>query len=286
MASRNGGDFYGLPTSNSLHLMNRYFTAYPEDATKVVFCLKTGIVDLRTFSLDTSPAHMRSAAENALKILDGKKSIDVFGPCRVDPNVPIEDTIAECAKLKAEGLIGGIALSEVSADTIRRAAKVAKIDMVEAEVSLWSTDIFSNGVADACAELGIIVTAHTPLGAGMLTGAIRSPDDLSDFHRMFPRFQPAVFDKNLELVDEVGKLAQKKGCTSAQLALAWVKIKGKDGKPFVVHVAGARSVERVKENSADVELDAGDLKKIEEILASFPLEGARSPGFLAKHLEY
>ncbi|KAH9217567.1 NADP-dependent oxidoreductase domain-containing protein, partial [Leptodontidium sp. 2 PMI_412] len=214
----NGADFYGPPNANSLHLLARYFTQYPEDAPKVTLCIKTGIRSFSPMVLDCSPAHMRSAVSNALSILSGKKTIDIFGPCRVDPLIPIESTITALLELKNEGKINGIQLSEVAAPTIRRAAKIAKIDMVEAEVSLWSRDIFSNGVADICAELGIVVTAHTPLGAGMLTGKIQSLSDIpaGSYKRHFPRFQDGAFEKNVALVKELGRLADAKGVTSAQ----------------------------------------------------------------------
>ncbi|KAH7378013.1 NADP-dependent oxidoreductase domain-containing protein [Cadophora sp. MPI-SDFR-AT-0126] len=284
----NVADFYGPPHANSLHLLARYFTAYPEDADRVIICVKTGIRSFQPMVLDCSPSYMREAVENAVKILAGKKAIDVFGPCRVDPNTPIEDTVSVLSELKKEGKINGIQLSEVAASTIRRAAKVAKIDMVEAEVSLWATDIFTNGVAETCAELGIVVTAHTPLGSGMLTGNIKSPSDIPEdsFKRNFPRFQADALEKNFLLVKELQKLAAKKGVTAAQLALAWVKSKGREGKPFIVLAVGARSVERVKENFADVELTPEELEEIEVVLEKNPVEGGRYPELLAAIAEY
>lgn len=115
----NGADFYGAPTNNSLHLMNRYFTRYPEDADKVVLCIKTGF-DPTTFTIDSSPSFLRSSAASALAILDGKKKIDVFGPGRVDGKTPVEESVAICAELMKEGKIGGIQLSEVRADSTLR----------------------------------------------------------------------------------------------------------------------------------------------------------------------
>ncbi|KAF8862080.1 Aldo/keto reductase [Acephala macrosclerotiorum] len=270
--------------------MNRYFTAYPEDASKVVFCLKTGVVDMRTFHIDASPSWLRTALDSALKILDGKKKIDIYGPCRVHPtpDVTIEDSVAACAELVKEGKIGGIQLSEVKAQTIRRASKVAKIDMVEAEVSLWSMDIFTNGVAETCAELGIVISAHTPLGAGMLSGKFKAIEDMGDdHHKNFPRFQGENFKKNLELVGELEKLAAKKGVTIAQLALAWLKKdNGKEGKPWIVPIAGSSQEARTKENYVEVELTDEELKDISKILESFPVVGERYPGAAAKYAEY
>ncbi|KAI1284295.1 putative aldo/keto reductase [Xylaria sp. FL0933] len=285
----NGADFYGTPTNNSLHLLNRYFTAYPEDADKVVISIKSGIVDMRTFSLDCSPESVRKYVANANKILDGKKKIDIFGMGRVDSKVPIEDTVKALAELVSEGAIGGIQLSEVGSETIRRAASIAKIDMVEAEVSLWAPEIFENGVAATCAELNIPIVAHTPLGAGMLTGKFRSPDDLepNDHHRFFPRFQPENFHKNLELVDALNRLAKSKECTTAQLALSWLKMQSKNpGVPPLIPVFGARTPSRIAENTKDFELTDEDLQEIKQILASFPVSGTRYPAPAMKLVEY
>lgn len=285
----NGADFYGTPDNNSLHLMNRYFTAFPEDADKVVLSIKSGVVSMKTFTMDCSPAGLRGFVDNALKILDGKKKIDIFGCARVDPNVPVEESIKALAELKEEGKIGGIQLSEVKAETIRRAASVAKIDMLEAEVSLWATDVFRNGVAETCAELGIPIIAHTPLGAGMLTGTIKSPDDLAahDHHRLFPRFQPDNLAKNRLLVDELEKIAAAKGCTPAQLALSWIKVQSRKPElPLFVPVAGARSEARVFENRKDVDLSDDDLAKIEILQEKYPTAGERFPPAAMKLNEY
>ncbi|KAJ5701736.1 aldo/keto reductase [Penicillium malachiteum] len=268
----NGADFYGTPDNNSLHLMTRYFTAYPEDAEKVVLTIKSGIF-----------------VDDANKILDGKKKIDIFGCGRVDKEVRIEETVVALAQLVHEGKIGGIQLSEVSADTIRRAAKVTKIDMVEAEISLWSRDVFQNGVAETCAELGITMVAHTPLGAGMLTGKIKSVDDMParSYHRHFPRFQPENIDVNFQLVTKLKEMADTKGCTPAQLALSWIKAQSsRPHMPLFVPVAGARSEERVKENVKDVYLSEGDLQAIQLILDEFTIAGDRYPPAAAELTEY
>ncbi|KAI8945166.1 putative aldo/keto reductase [Xylaria longipes] len=285
----NGADFYGTPTNNSLHLLSRYFAAYPEDADKVVICIKSGIVDMRTFSMDCSPESVRKFVANANSILGDKKKIDIFGMARVDPKVPLEDTIKTLADLVSEGAIGGIQLSEVGPETIRRAASIAKIDMVEAEVSLWATEIFDNGVAATCDELNIPIVAHTPLGAGMLTGKLKSLDDMepNDYHRFFPRFQPENFHKNLELVDELNKLARSKECTPAQLALNWIKQQSKkSGIPPLIPVFGARAPDRVVENTKEVDLTDKDLEEIEKILASFPVAGTRYPAPAMKLVEF
>ncbi len=280
---------YGIEEANSLHLMNRYFTKYPEDADKVVLCIKSGLVEIRTFQMDCSPENMQKMVDKCNRILDGKKFIDLFGCARVDPDVPIELTVQALDELVKQGKIGGIQLSEVRADTIRRAAKITKIDMVEAEVSLWATDVFTNGVAEVCGKLGIVIVAHTPLGGGMLTGRFQKPEDLppTDHHRFFPRFQGENFQKNLVLVKELTKIAAAKGCTTAELALSWIKShNGKPGMAFFVPIFGASSEARVRENCKSVELSDQDLIEINAVLDSFPVAGSRYPGAGAKLAEY
>ncbi|KAI1454754.1 putative aldo/keto reductase [Annulohypoxylon moriforme] len=285
----NGGDFYGTPEHNSLHLLARYFSKYPEDADKVVICIKSGVADVKRLLIDCSPDAVRRYVANANKTLGGHKKIDIFGMGRVDPKVPIEETVRALKELVDKGGIGGIQLSEVSAASIRRAASVAKIDMVENEVSLWATQVFDNGVAATCAELGIPIVAHTPLGAGMLTGQIKSLDDLppDSFLRTFPRFQPENFHKNLELVAEIEKLAKSKGVTPAQLALSWLKLQSKkSGMPLIIPIPGARSEARVRENVVAVDLSEEDLKTITAILDSFPVAGDRYPAAVMKLAEF
>ena len=184
----NGGDFYGPPERNSLQLLARYFTEYPEDADKVVLSIKGG---LGHSGLDGSEAGIRRSIDNCLKLLDGKKKLDIFECARVDPKVPVEETIKAIAAYVKEGKIGGISLSEVRADTIRRAVKVHPICAVEVEVSLWSTDPLTNGTASTCKELHIPLVAYSPLGKGFLTGDIRRKSDFpeGDFRLQSKRSQ-------------------------------------------------------------------------------------------------
>lgn len=243
---------------------------------------------MTTFKLDASPEGMRKFVEECNRILDGKKKIDCFGPARVDLDVPIEVTVEALGKLVDEGKIGGIQLTEVSAATIRRAAKIYKIDMVEAEVSLWATDIFSNGVAETCAELGIPISAHSPLGAGIFTGSIQSVGDMAGIpHAHFPRFHDENLKQNLELVKELDKLAKVKGCTTPQLALSWIRTKSKQpGMPIIQPIAGARSEERVVDNCKEFPLTGEDMKEIDAVLARFPVVGGRFPEAAQKFNEY
>ena len=152
----NGGVFYGGPDSNSLTLLSKYYAKYPEDAEKVVFNLKGA---MKNHSPDSSPENITSEVENCLKQLNGKGKIDMYECARRDPNVPLEVTLKALDQLVKEGKIGAVSLSEVNANTIREAAAITKIASVEVELSLWSTDPLTNGVAQACAELDIPILA-------------------------------------------------------------------------------------------------------------------------------
>lgn len=218
----NAGEFYGTPEYNSLHLMEKYFTKYPEDASKVILSIKGG---LNNMVPDGSPEGIRKSVENCLTLLKGKKSIDIFEMGRVDKKTPLETTFKALEEYVKAGKIGGVALSEVNATTIKKAVGITKIVAVEVEVSLFTTHIFDNGVAAACAEHNIPIVAYSPLSRGFLTGELKSPDDIpeGDFRKMLPRFQPENFHINLEIVDEVKKLANQKGCTTPQIAINWVR---------------------------------------------------------------
>ena len=163
----NGGELYGTPERNSLHLLSEYFTKYPGDAEKVVLSIKGGFVP-GMFKPDGSKEGVQRTLGECLKILDGKKSLDLFEYARVDPNTPIKETIGYMAEYVKAGKLGGISLSEVSAASIREAHSVHPIAAVEVEFSLWALDILENGVASTCAELGIPVIAYSPLGRGFL----------------------------------------------------------------------------------------------------------------------
>jgi pyridoxine 4-dehydrogenase len=164
----NGGEIYGSAERNSLHLLNEYFTQYPEDAEKVVLSIKGGGVSDPHPRPDSSPKNIRRSIDECLRVLDGKKSLDLFECARLDGKTPIEDIVATMGEYVKAGKLGGISLSEVNATTIRKAAKVHKIAAVEVEFSLFSTEMLENGVAAACKENDIIVIAYSPLGRGFL----------------------------------------------------------------------------------------------------------------------
>jgi pyridoxine 4-dehydrogenase len=283
----NGGEIYGTPTYNSLHLLSAYFTAHPSHAAQVVLSIKGGCLP-GTLQPAGTRANIRRSVDECVRLLSGRKKIDIFESARVDPAVPIEETVGYLAELVAEGKIGGIGLSEVSAATIRRAAKVHVIAAVEVEVSLWTADVLTNGVGRACAELGIPIVAYSPLSRGALTGEIiRRNADLpeGDLRRMLPRFQDDVLERNNKLVEEVEALAARKGVSKTQVALAWVrqlsgrKVKDEDGEEWtvgtVIPIPGATTPERVKENCTVVELTEQEMVELGEILERNPVQGDR-----------
>ncbi|TVY39273.1 Pyridoxal reductase [Lachnellula occidentalis] len=281
----NAGEFYGTPEYNSLHVLNQYFTKYPEDASKIVLSIKGGLKNMHP---DGSPEGIKRSVENCLKLLDGKKSIDIFEPARVDKNTPIETTLKALEEYVKAGKIGGISLSEVSAATIQRAVKVTKIVAVEVELSLWSLDILNNGVAAACAEHNIPVVAYSPIGRGMLTGEIQKLEDIpkDSWIATAPRFQPGTFENNLALVHKLQDIASKKGCTPAQLAISWVRhLSRKNGNPEIIPIPGATTPERVRENAKDVGLSDSESEAIDSILKTFTVQGGRYGGPGAVHME-
>lgn len=271
----NGGEFYGTPEVNSMTLLKRYFDKYPEDADKVVISIKGGMrPDL---SPDGSPENIRRSLNFILEKLGGRK-VDVFECARRDPNVPLETTFGVIEEYIKTGKVGGLCLSEVSAATIHEAAKITTIAGVEVELSLFSTDVLSNGVAAACAEHNIPLIAYSPLGRGMLTGRFKSAADIpsTDFRRHLPRFQPENFDTNLQLVRQVEDLAAKKGCTPAQLALGWLNsLSRRPGMPTIIPIPGSTTVDRVTENAKLVDLTDQEMADIDATLAKFEVAGSR-----------
>ncbi|KAG7293304.1 hypothetical protein NEMBOFW57_003350 [Staphylotrichum longicolle] len=271
----NGGEFYGTPECNSMTLLEAYFAKYPEDAEKVVLSIK-GAVGPK--GPDGSPEGIRRSIDNVLKQLNGRKKLDVFECARRDPKVPMEDTFRTMQEYIDKGLLGGISLSEVAASTIHEAVKHAKIVAVEVELSIFSPDVLTNGVAAACAQYGIPIVAYSPIGRGILGGNLQSQDDIPPFLRMFPRYSPENFPNNLELFKHVNALAQKKGCTPAQLALAWTRcLARRPGMPTIIPIPGSTKASRVNENAVEVDLTDAEMDAIDDILAKFEVKGERYP---------
>ncbi|KAK4042193.1 NADP-dependent oxidoreductase domain-containing protein [Parachaetomium inaequale] len=275
----NGGEFYGTPENNSMTLLEAYFAKYPEDADKVVISIKGAMGEMGP---DGSPEGVRRSIDNVLKQLNGRKKLDVFECARRDPNVPMADTFGVMQEYIDKGLLGGISLSEVSAETIHEAVKHAKIVAVEVELSIFSPDVLTNGTAAACAEHGIPLVAYSPIGRGILGGNLRTQDDIPPMLRDFgfPRFSPENFPNNLELFNHVNALAQQKGCTPAQLALAWTRsLARRPGMPTIIPIPGSTSVSRVRENAVQVELTDAEMAAIDGILDKFEVKGERYPGY-------
>lgn len=219
------------------------------------------------------PAYVRSACEASLRRL-GVETIDLYYQHRVDPDTPIEDTVGAMARLKEEGKIRFLGLSEAAPQTIRRAHAVHPITAVQTELSLWSRDAEAQ-VLPTVRELGIGYVAYSPLGRGFLTGQVTRPEDFGDddYRRFHPRFTGENFDKNIALVREVEALAKDKGVTTAQLALAWVLAQGDD----VVPIPGTKRIRYLDENigALDVRLDADELKRLAAILPPGAAAGDR-----------
>ena len=216
------------------------------------------------------PDYVRSACDASLKRL-GIDCIDLYYQHRVDPTVPIEETVGAMAGLVDAGKVRLLGLSEASGATLERACAVHPIAALQSEFSLWTRDPQSNGMLDACRKLGVSLVAYSPLGRGFLTGAIQSPDDLAadDYRRSNPRFVGDNFKRNLQLVEQVKSLAAAKGCTPAQLALAWVLAQGQD----IIAIPGTKRRSRLDENldALEVQLGAAELQALD---AAFPADAA------------
>jgi aryl-alcohol dehydrogenase-like predicted oxidoreductase len=211
---------------------------------------------------DGSPGNVRRSIEGSLRRL-GVDHVDLYYLHRVDPDTPIEETVGAMGELVAEGKIRHVGLSEAAPETIRRAHATHPVTALQTELSLWTRDVEAE-ILPTCRELGIGFVAYSPLGRGFLSGRFRGPQDLDegDFRRHGPRFTGDALGQNLALVAKVEELAQEKGCTSGQLALAWVLARGDD----VVPIPGTKRRTYLEENLAavDVTLTADDLRRIDE----------------------
>ena len=264
-------DMYG-PYKNE-ELVGRAIAGRRHD---IVLATKFGIVrsaDPAYRGWRADPEYLRESCEGSLRRL-GTDYIDLYYLHRADPKTPIEDTVGAMARLVAAGKVRYIGLSEVAPETLRRAQATASVSAIQNEWSLWSRDL-EDEVVPTARELGIGIVAYSPLGRGFLTGQIRSIEDLAadDFRRSAPRFQGENFRRNLELVDRVREIAEEKGVTPAQLALAWVLARGDD----VVPIPGTKRRRYLDENVAalDVMLTAEDLRRIEETAPKGAFAGER-----------
>ena len=267
-------DFYGA--GHNEELIRQTIQDVPRD--QVFLSVKFGGVrnhDGQFLGADNRPNSIRNFLSYSLQRLR-VDYIDLYFPARIDPGVPIEDTMGTLGELIKEGVIRYVGLSEVGPNTLRRAAKECRVAMLQTEYSLWTREPESD-VLPVCRELGIGLVAYSPLGGGFLTGAIQSPNDFApdDFRRHWPRFQGENFTLNLQLVERVKEMASEKGCTPAQLALAWLLAQGEN----IVPIPGTKRRERLEENlgALDVEVSRSDLERINELAPMGVAAGTRYP---------
>lgn len=219
--------------------------------SEVTLATKFGVVQAPVgFTVNGRPEHVKEACDASLKRL-GIEVIDLYYQHRVDPNVPIEETVGAMAELVAAGKVRYLGLSEATPEQIRAANAVHPITALQTEYSLW-TRFVEEEILPTCRELGIGFVAYSPLGRGFLTGQIRSVDDLAadDWRRTLPRFQRENFQKNLDLVAAVEELAEARGCTPSQLALAWVMAQGED----IIPIPGTKRIKYLEQNVAALEV--------------------------------
>ncbi len=266
-------DMYGPYTNEQL-----VGKAIRDRRDTVILATKFGIVrsgDPAYRGVNGRPEYVKESCEASLRRL-GVDHIDLYYQHRVDPTVPIEDTVGAMADLLKEGKVCYLGLSEAGPQTIRRAHMIHPISALQSEYSLWSRDP-ENEILATIRDLGIGFVAYSPLGRGFLTGRIRRFEDLdpNDYRRFSPRFQCDNFQKNLKLVERVSEMAKAKGVTPGQLALAWVLAQGKD----IVPIPGTTRLGHLEENIAalQVKLTDNDLSDIREVMPEGAISGKRYP---------
>ncbi|WP_394843796.1 aldo/keto reductase [Pendulispora brunnea] len=266
-------DAYG-PHTNEV-LVGR---AIKDRRDKVFLATKCGIVrdpnDPNVRGVNGRPEYIKASCDGSLKRL-GVDVIDLYQLHRVDPKVPIEESVGALADLVKAGKVRGIGLSEANAQTLRRAHETHPITSIQSEYSLWTRDPEEDEVLATCKELGIGFLAYSPLGRGFLTGQFKRFEDLEpdDYRRHNPRFQGENFQKNLDLVTQIEGLAKEKGCTASQLALAWVLSRG----DFVVPIPGTKRRKYLEQNVAalEVTVTAEDVKAIDAVFPPSAASGQR-----------
>lgn len=246
---------------------------------RVFLATKFGLVrseDPNTRGVNGRPEYVRQAVDGSLRRL-GVEQLDLYYQHRVDPEVAIEETVGAMAELVQAGKVRYLGLSEASSETLRRAHRIHPIAALQSEFSLWSRDPHEHGVLATCRELGVALVAYSPLGRGFLTGALKSPEDFAadDYRRLSPRFQGENFQRNLALVDRVRALAEAKGVTAGQVALAWVLAQGED----VIPIPGTRRRRYLQENLAalEVRLSADESAELERLFTPEQVAGTRYP---------
>lgn len=266
-------DMYG--SGHNETLLARFL---PGKRDRLVIATKFGIVrqpGVYDRSIDSSPAYLRRACEESLKRL-GVDAIDLYYAHRLNPDVPVEETVGAMADLVRAGKVRALGLCEVSAATLRRAHAVHPIAAVQSEYSLWTRDMEAE-VLPTCRELGVSLVAYAPLGRGLLTATITNPAHLADndFRRIAPRFQDGNLDTNLRLVEAVKALAATKGCTPGQIALAWLLAQGTD----ILPIPGTKRIAYLEDNvgAAAVTLSAAEVAALSDALPPGAASGDRYP---------
>lgn len=231
---------------------------------------------------DNRPTFMRHSLAGSLRRLQ-VETIDLYMPARIDRSVPVEESVRAMADMVEKGYVRYIGLSEVSAETVRRAHAIHPITAVQIEYSLWSRDP-EDELLPTLRELGVALVGYSPLSRGFITGEIKSPDDFApnDFRRFSPRFQGENFYKNLQLVEKLKEMAKEKGCTTAQLAIAWVLAQGDD----IIPIVGTRRRKYLEQNigALDITLSKEELEEIEKIMPRNEVAGDRYPAFAMEDL--
>ncbi len=267
-------DAYG-PYKNEELLGKAFRTRRDQVIIATKFAIRRDPRNPTVRTIDGRPEYVREACDGSLKRL-GIECIDLYYQHRVDTNVPIEDTVGAMSQLVHAGKVRYLGLSEAGPQTIRRANSVHPVSALQTEYSLWSRDP-EDEILATVRELGIGFVAYSPLGRGFLTGQIRSIDDLAadDYRRYSPRFQGENFAKNLDMVTRVTEMAETRGVTPGQLALAWVLFQGED----IVPIPGTKRRSYLEENVAasEIELTAGDLALLDELAPKGAAAGMRYP---------
>lgn len=242
---------------------------------KAFLSVKTGMMasPMGYGAVNGHPSHIYHSVMHSLQRLK-TDYIDLYTIARVDPNVPIEETVGALSELVTKGIVRYIGLSEASANSIRKAAATSAITALQIEYSLWTRDIEAE-VLPAIRELGIGLVAYSPLSRGFLSGELKHPDDIKDNRAHMPRFQGENFYKNLELVEKIKTLAAQKGCSPAQLAIAWVLAQGED----IITIPGTKRIKYLEENIASekIALTKEDLESINAIMPAGIASGTRYP---------
>lgn len=249
--------------------------AIKEKREKAFLSVKTGVLASPTGPgpVNGHPDYIRNAVMQSLQRLK-TNYIDLYTLARVDPNIPIEDTVGALSELVAKGIVRYIGLSEASATSVRKAEAVHHITALQIEYSLWTRDIEAE-VLPTIRELGIGLVAYAPLSRGFLSGEFKKPEDIKDNRVHMPRYQGENFYKNLELVEKIMMLAAKKGCTPSQLAIAWVLAQGED----IITIPGTKRIKYLEENiaSENVLFSKEDLEYIEAAMPAGSVSGTRYP---------